>query len=96
MKELFPSPPPPKVKAVRKGPIIERIEQLFRETRYGTFTMVELYDLFPDVEPDTIRNALRKLLKERIIKSTGEVRLPKGPFRHAGPDTVCLTITIGK
>jgi hypothetical protein len=97
MTELFPTPPV-KTKAERKGPIMERLEQHVRDHRYEAFTLVELYDLFESDKPEAIRNAIRKLFKEKLIKSTGELRHRKNERSQVlnDSDVVCLTLAIGK
>lgn len=100
LPDLFgtvPAPAPPERK-VRRGPIRDRVEQHFRDNRYANFTTVELHQEFPDVKLDSLRNAIRKLQHERLVKSTGGIRegsmLPHNVYEYR--DFVCLTLTIGK
>jgi hypothetical protein len=96
MTELFPIAPV-KTKAARKGPLMDRLEDHFRDHRYESFTTLDLVVIFPEDKLDAIRNALRKLLKERLIKSTGMMRHNEH-FSQPQPamDVVCLTLPLGK
>lgn len=88
-------------KAVPRGPIIDRIEELFRSRRYQSLTLVDLYDHFEQDRPEAIRNAVRKLMKGNLVKSTGELKPPaytklkREDLLHQS-DMICLTLTIGK
>lgn len=94
MTELFPVPP---TKHPRKGPLQDRIEDHFREHRYESFTTLDLMVEFPEDKLESIRNAVRKLQKDKLVKSTGMVR-HNGyfPEPQVMTDVVCLTLTIGK
>lgn len=96
MNELF-TPPPAKASRERQGPLMERIEKHFRARRYESITTQDLFESFPEDRIDSIRNAVRKLLKDRTIKSTGMVRHSnKLPQPQPVMDVACLTLTIGK
>jgi hypothetical protein len=96
MSELFPVAPP-KAKAVRRGPLMDRLEQHFRDHRYESFTGQDLMVAFPDDRFDSIRSAIRRLLKEKTIKSTGMIRVSeKFPQPQPIPDVACLTLILGK
>lgn len=99
-QDLFGTVPAPELpeKKVRRGPLRDRLEQYFRDHRFSTFSTVELHAAFADDKLDSIRNAVKYLHRQRIIKSTGGIReegMKKGSIYTYG-DFVCLTLTIGK
>lgn len=97
---LFPAatkPAPATPKPDRRGPLMDRLEKHFREHRYESFTTLDLSYAFPQDKVDSIRNAVRKLIKDKTIKSTGMVRHNKHSMQPQPiGDVVCLTLTIGK
>jgi len=81
----------------RREPLVDRIEQHFRDHRYESFTGQELIEAFPGDRIDSVRATIRRLLKEKTIKSTGMVRFStRAPQPQPIPDVVCLTLILGK
>lgn len=73
------------------------VEQFFREHRYESFTQQDLFMRFPETKFEVIRNAVARLSRDRVLKSTGMVRHSE-KFAQPVPigDVFCLTLTIGK
>lgn len=91
------APAPREQKAPRRGPLMSRIEQHFRDHRYESITVQDLFITFSEDKLDTIRNAVRKLVKERTIKSTGMIRHSDSiPQPQPIGDVICLTLTLSK
>jgi len=65
---------PPALRGPKSTPPVDRVEQHFRDHRYESLTILELSEAFPDTRLDALRNAVRKLLKDRTIRSTGMIR----------------------
>lgn len=80
-----------------REPLVDQIEQHFRLHRYESFTGQDLFLAFPERRQDSIRTAIRKLLRERTIKSTGMVKQSdKFPQPQPLGDVVCFTLILGK
>lgn len=81
----------------RRDPLVDRIEQHFRDHRYESFTGQDLIEAFPNDRMDYIRSSIKRLLKEKTIKSTGMIRFSQtAPQPQPIPDVVCLTLILGK
>jgi len=83
---------------VKRLPLKDRIEQLFKENKFTAMSTAAVMRRFADHQPTAVRNAIRKLLKERTIKSTGEMapapfNLPAGLI---AADYALLTASVYK
>lgn len=93
MSELFNTPPRPQAPAVKTGrpaPLRDLLEAFISERKYAFWTPKDLFEAFPEHDRDKVRTHLRKMIRARDIKTSGE-------FRGAiSQDSLLYTATIYK
>lgn len=82
--------------APRPSRLIERMEDFFKSNKFCSFTTLEILRQFQEDKPEAIRNQLRKLIREREIKFTGEVNAKRWRHGDQAVDHAYLTATIYK
>lgn len=83
-------------KALKPSRLIERMEEFFKSNKFRSFTTLEILGRFPSDRPEAVRNQLRKLVRDREIKFTGEVNARRWKHGDQAVDHAYLTATIYK
>lgn len=69
-----PQEPESETEAHNLGSLPERVLSFFKDHKYQTFNMLELFPHFPEDHPTRLRRTLLKLCRMGKLRHTGEVR----------------------
>lgn len=80
-----------------KGPALyELVQDYFKARKFTSFTTKDLIAAFPQRDPEAVRNAVRRLIRTRDVKATGEINWKRWHHHDHPTDHAYLTATLYK
>jgi hypothetical protein len=75
-------------------PLYEQIAAYFKAHKFESFTTIQLAAAFPARKFETVRNAVRRLVRARDVKCTGAINWKRWKHNDDPTDHAYITLTL--